>query len=511
VKIAALVAFLPMLSSVALPGASAATTGTAGTAAAAMTAAAPVTQTITATEDTYRTPWLPPGRSPVDGQVLMAGDEQLDGRVSYLKFPVPVLPANAADVSATLNLFEVGSAVSGGITVYRIVDPWDQAGLTDASAPGLAGPLGYGDVAGTGGIATSVQLPPAKVPWGGTASVGVTAGSGGALALAFASTRQADQSLWPTLTISYDFSTAPTCSVSSLLVPSCGAWFGSTTNQFGAETSPAAAVARQESELGRRLDIVHVYHSGNDDWPTPTEVALATDPATPRLLMVNWKPENGTSWADITAGLDDPWIDTVAGRILSRLGGTRFFLTLHHEPEQEVLGAGSGFSEADYVAMFRHVVQRLRADGVDPVVVWDVMGYAAWGDLGYYDALYPGDDIVDWIAYDPYSHAGAPLTAFANRPGRTFPGFYTWATTNHPSKPLMLGEFGVESSVLTDRVAVLSLLAAQAQTMPAIKAYVYFDHAVDSTTGGSNWAYDTDPTVLAAARSAFTDPFFLHP
>jgi len=74
----------------------------------------------------------------------------------------------------------------------------------------------------------------------------------------------------------------------------------------------------------------------------------------------------------------------------------------------------------------------------------------------------------------------------------------------------MLGEFGVESSVLTDRVAVFSSLAAQARTMPAIKAYVYFDHAVDSTTGGSSWAYDTDPTVLAAARNAFTDPFFLH-
>jgi hypothetical protein len=36
------------------------------------------------------------GHSPVDAQVLMAGDYRLDGRVSYLKFPVPVLPANEA-------------------------------------------------------------------------------------------------------------------------------------------------------------------------------------------------------------------------------------------------------------------------------------------------------------------------------------------------------------------------------------------------------------------------------
>ena len=354
-----------------------------------------------------------------------------------------------------------------------------------------------------------INVPPSKVPFGGTASYGLTAGLGGSLAFAFASTHGPDAGLWPVLSIRYDLSTTPACSVSSALVPSCGAWFGSTTNQIGGETTPGDAVARQESELGRRLDIVHVYHSGSDNWPTQSEVALSSDRTNPRLLMVNWKPENGSTWAQVAAGANDVWIDTVASRIGDRLGSMPFFLTIHHEPEQEVRGDGSGFTPADYVAMFRHVVLRLQGDGVaNAVIVWDMMGYSGWGDQGFYDVLYPGDDVVDWIGYDPYSHNGAPLVTFANRPGRAFPGFYSWATSVHPGKPLMLGEFGVDSP--SDRsVSVFSSLAAQGDHAGDQGVHLFqprsgLDDKTDST------GHESDPTVLAGGRAAFSDPYFQH-
>lgn len=467
-----------------------------------------MTQSIVATQDTYAVPWAssPPGV--FDPDVLMAGDEQTDGRVSYLMFRTPALPANAIDVTVTLSLYQVGPGGVGSLTLYRIVDAWDETTLTPADAPGLAGPLGYADAAPTGSV-TTILLPATKIPWGGTASFGLTTGLGGTGALAFASTRSSTPTVWPTLSISYDLSALPACSVSSLLVPSCGAWFGSTTNPLGAETGPLDSVARQESELGRPLDIIHEYHSGTDDWPTPTELTLVSEPTSPRRLFINWKPEAGGTWADVAAGVNDALIDTAAQRIIARLGTRPFFLTLHHEPEQEVRADGSGFSQLDYVAMFRHVVARLRLDGVtNAVMVWDVMGYSGWGDQGYYDSLYPGDDVVDWIAYDPYSHNGDQLTTFADKPGRVFPGFYRWATSVHPSKPLMLGEFGVDSADPALKASVFSTFVAQAQTLPAIKAYVFFDHAADSTTAGNDWAYDDDPLVLAAARAAFLAPFF---
>ena len=474
----------------------------------AATSDGPVSQVVVASEDTYRATWATVSAAAVDSQVLVAGDEQADGRVSYLKFPVAALPSNAADVTVTLTLHQVDPSARGLVTAYRIVDAWAEGTLTAANAPGLAGPLGYGDAAGAG-QATAIRVPASKVPWGGTVSFGLTAGLDGGGALSFASTHGTDSTLWPTLSISYDLSSAPTCTVSALLVPSCGAWFGSTTNQFGTESGPADSVARQEAELGRPLDIIHVYHSGSEDWPTSTELSLISDPTTARRLFVNWKPEAGSTWADVAAGTNDNLIDTVAARIEARLGNRPFFLTLHHEPEQEVQGDGSGFSQSDYAAMFRHVVERLRLDGVtNAVMVWNMMGFSGWGDQGYYDAMYPGDDVVDWIGYDPYSHDGAQLTTFADRQGRVFPGFYSWATLVHPGKPLMLGEFGADSADPALKASVFATFAAQARELPAIKAYVFFDHMLDSTTHGNNWAYDDDPTVLAAARAAFSDPYF---
>ena len=266
-------------------------------------------------------------------------------------------------------------------------------------------------------------------------------------------------------------------------------------------------MARQEAELGRPLDIIHVYHSGGEDWPTSTELSLISDPTNVRRLFVNWKPEAGSTWADVAAGANDSLIDVTAARIEARLGNRPFFLTLHHEPEQEVQGDGSGFSQSDYAAMFRHVVERLRLDGVtDAVIVWNMMGFSGWGDQGYYDAMYPGDGVVDWIGYDPYSHNGAPLAVFADQQGRVFPGFYSWATLVHPDKPLMLGEFGVDEVDPIVKASVFATLAAQARELPAIKAYVFFDHTLDSTTHGNDWAYDDDPTVLAAAARPSRTP-----
>lgn len=452
------------------------------------------------------------GSSPV----LMAGDEGLDGRVTYLKFTLPPMPADATGVTATLALSQVGlsgPASSTGtwpaVRVYATSTGWSAATLDAANAPGAGPVLGRAGLATSGVTRIALgSLSGAAPTAGGDIAFAVTSVTGEQSAVQFASAEAVDASTRPTLTIT--FVLRGQCSTSSLLVPSCGAWFGSTVNTFGAETGPADALARLESELGRTMGVVHFFHRADEDWPTPTEVALTTASSTPRLLMENWKPEQGSSWAEVAAGAVDGTIDTAAARIVSRLGGKPFFLTLHHEPEQELQGDGSGFTPADYVAMFRHVVQRLRADGAtNAVVVWDMTGFSLFGDQGLYPQLYPGDDVVDWIGYDPYSHRGTPLATFGDNAGRTFPGFYTWATTAHPGKPLMLAEFGVEADTSQQRAAVFAGFADDARQLPAVKAYLYFDHAPDSTTHGTyDYSLEGDAVVLAAARSAFTDPYF---
>lgn len=445
--------------------------------------------------------------------VLMAGDEGLDGRVTYLKFAVPSLPADATDVSATLVLDQVGlsgPASSSGtwpvVRVYGTATDWDPSTMTAANAPSAGAVLARAPL-GASGSSTRIALGSTVVTPGQSVAFALTSVTGEQSAISFASNENSDVTFRPRLVI--DYVLRGQCSVSALLVPACGAWFGSTVNPMGGESTAADAVAREESELGRKLDIVHTYHRADEDWPTATELALVSSTTRPRLLMVNWKPEVGNTWAAVAAGASDGLIDAAAGRISARLGSTPFFLALHHEPEDEVKGAGSGYTPADYVAMFRHVVQRLRSDGAgSAVVVWDAMGYSGWGEQGLYPQLYPGDDVVDWIGYDPYSHRGLPLTTFANGPGRTFPGFYSWATSAHPDKPLMLAEFGVEAPTAGQRASVFDTFAAQARELPVLKAFVYFDHSPDSTTATYDYSLESDLLVLGAAKAAFSDPYF---
>ena len=141
--------------------------------------------------------------------------------------------------------------------------------------------------------------------------------------------------------------------------------------------------------------------------------------------MENWKPELGNTWAQVAAGVPavDQEIDNEAA-YLKTVYTKPFFLSVHHEPENEIIATpGSGYTAADYAAMYRHVVLRLKADGVtNAIFVMDYMGYFKWGLQSWFNDLYPGDDVVDWIAYDPYSTAGGTFATMVNAPRRHLAG-----------------------------------------------------------------------------------------
>ena len=146
----------------------------------------------------------------------------------------------------------------------------------------------------------------------------------------------------------------------------------------------------------------------------------------------------------------DPELDRLAAH-MGRTWSEPFFLTIHHEPEEEVREIpGSGYRADDYAAMFRHVVERLRAQGVvNAVRVFDVMGTAKYVPREWFDRLYPGDDVVDWVAWDPYTcvDPGKPCGGYAELVNRNWlpdwSGFYDPARARYPDKPLMLAEWGV--------------------------------------------------------------------
>ncbi|MEV0839651.1 hypothetical protein AB0I55_08830 [Actinocatenispora sera] len=197
------------------------------------------------------------------------------------------------------------------------------------------------------------------------------------------------------------------CTVGAKLVPTCNVLWGAATGGHTG-SSLTASLREFEHQTRRTQAVFHAYHRGLGTlFPTAEEIATANEAGHPRIPFINWKPAVA-SWADIAAGdpkVDD-FIDRLAAYVHKRFPGP-FFLTIHHEPENDVDPAeGSGYTAADYAAMYRHVVQRLRDHGATNVVtVMTYMGYAKWPAQPWFDQLYPGDDVVDWIALDVYAYS----------------------------------------------------------------------------------------------------------
>jgi hypothetical protein len=296
--------------------------------------------------------------------------------------------------------------------------------------------------------------------------------------------------------------TTTSCVLTTKLVPTCGMLWGVAPSALTDE--PAGTALHQfESTTGRPADILHAYHRGDEVFPTADERA-AVDGAQKRLLFVNWKVAWGSTWADVAAGAEDARIDRAAARLRSFPG--KLFLALHHEPENDVR-AGGGMTAADFRAMYRHTVLRLRAEGVTNVVfVMVYMAYEPWCVQPWFSQLWPGDDVVDWVGFDPYLFAKPDtyghgdfsyLVDHTSDPGR-WPGFYTWVTRNHGNKPLMIAEWGVyEYSADPDQKAyIFSTVMSQIHEYPAIRAMVYFD-SPDAPKG------DTRPDSSKAALTQF--------
>ncbi|GIH49014.1 Glycosyl hydrolase family 26 [Microbispora rosea] len=286
------------------------------------------------------------------------------------------------------------------------------------------------------------------------------------------------------------------CAVTDKLIPTCGAWWGIAPDVFSGR-GPIRAVDMAERRMGRRADIVHVYHRGGELFPTAEEREIAKGP---RLLLVNWKPALDHTWAEVARGDVDKRVDRLAEHIRRTFPG-RFFLTIHHEPENDVR-EGGGYSPADYVAMYRHVVTRLRQQGVrNAVTVMTYMGAPNWAAKPWFGRLYPGDDVVDWVAFDPYADdrvrdfAGLVDKTRPDAPG--WPGFYRWMQARFPAKPIMVAEWGAfeRRGAPGFKRDFFESVQRQIADYPQIKALVYFDSPL-APRGDTR--FDTTPGATRA-------------
>ncbi|GAA4923189.1 hypothetical protein GCM10025331_02530 [Actinoplanes utahensis] len=308
------------------------------------------------------------------------------------------------------------------------------------------------------------------------------------------------------------------CKVGSKLVPTCGILWGVAP---GARTEERGvrALAEFERKTGRHQAVFHAYHRGiRQVFPTEQEIAIAREPGRERILLLNWKPES-TTWARIARGdrRTDQFLDRLAVHLKKNFREP-FFFAVHHEAEDQVRErSGSGYTARDYAAMFRHVVKRLRAKGATNVVTVLVhMAYVPHTTKSWFQHMYPGDDVVDWIGFDTYSYSDpgyghgdfAELLnrRSASRPG--WPGFYNWVRARHPRKPLMVAEWGVWFSKRNPghMAEFYREVGQQIPRFPGIKAMVHFETPANHK--GQDSSVDSTPAALREYRRLGKLPVF---
>lgn len=276
---------------------------------------------------------------------------------------------------------------------------------------------------------------------------------------------------------------------------------------FGARAKPRAddpvitgnkgkdAVLHLESEIGRTLAIDHYYSHFSSNWPNSR---MAWDRAGGRLPLMNWAPEDPTyTWAQIAAGQADAIIDARASAAATY--GRRILLAFHHEPENDTTTYGT---PADYVAAWKHVVDRFRAAGATNVKF--VLVLEAWTfQLDRADHWYPGRSYVDYVGADGYNWYGARAGAAWRELGDIFTPFYDWTVAK--GVPGMITETGcLEDPNNPDRKAQwFDNADLWLRSHPNIAAFLYFH-----SDRMWRWWVDTSAASLAAYQAMAHDPIF---
>lgn len=310
--------------------------------------------------------------------------------------------------------------------------------------------------------------------------------------------------------------TVSSCAVAPTTTPACNVWFGVAANPEADEDWDTALIEFEEG-AGRTVDIVHYYKRGQDmAFPEPRELYRQNQPNRNRILFYNWKPE-GLTWRAIADGAADPYLKLLASHLNTTMQDP-FFLSLNAEMEDEVIPtAGSGQTARDYRDFYRHTVTTLRSGGVDNAVfVMNYTGSQKWAETPWFEELYPGDDVVDWIAQDPYAYdlqSTPNLAQLVDQSGRgTWRGFYSWAAEQHPDKPQMLAEWGVDdpAGAASLKPMFFSSAAELLTQYSKIRALIYWNHSGMDPDGSlrsvGRTAIDSSPTSLEAFRQFVHSP-----
>jgi glycosyl hydrolase family 26 len=287
----------------------------------------------------------------------------------------------------------------------------------------------------------------------------------------------------------------------AILAPAQGALFGAWTKPRSGRTVQQELLYT-EQQIGRRFDIHHLYYHTDKALPSNDMVSAAKSG---HIILMSFDPDpiNSTpTWQEIARGDQDATLVKRAQEL--RDFGVPVMLTFDHEADSNIGPFGRA---ADYVAAYRHVHNVFQSQGATNVIwVWNMRGIL-FTSTSAADAMYPGDQYVDWVSADAYNwypgKRGSTWRSFAD----SFEPFHQWASRNHPDKPQMAVETGVQEDTATPdagrKAAWIRDMAATLKSWPEMKGVVWFN-----SDKIYPWWYDSSAASLNAFKDVGQDCYF---
>jgi hypothetical protein len=276
-------------------------------------------------------------------------------------------------------------------------------------------------------------------------------------------------------------------------------------------------VGELESRLGVTLPLIQIYTAFGDkpeeQFPRQLVQAIHDAGSTP---LVTWEPwlsdfENAKhpgiplrdhrdshGLAGVAAGAYDEYLDDWAQA--AKQFAHPIFVRFGHEmndPYRYPWGPQNNTKE-EYIAAWRHIVDRFRAAGATNVL-WVWAPHVAYE---YWELYYPGDAYVDWVGtgalnFGPIAQ-WAGWWSFAEIFGKHYAALAKFG------KPVMVAEFG-SLAVGGDRAKWYhDALADIPKRYPNVRALLFFNTRNDQTVTYQkvDWSVTDDSLTVSAIRSA---------
>ncbi len=273
------------------------------------------------------------------------------------------------------------------------------------------------------------------------------------------------------------------------------------------------SIQTAEAQIGRKNDTDRQFYSWGDTFDNNIKPYMEWTSLEGRIPVINLSVKNGstiTLWSNIANGSQDIYLMEMATQI--KLWNKPAFFIFHHEPQGIACDNGKNpcaGNATDYVAAWRHLRQVFNDVGISNLAyMWDVVPSFSQMNLDYTRSLYPGDDIIDWLAVNPFNlyESGNNWKDVVDL--STI--FYSWASTK--GKPIAFGAYGTneDSAQLGTRKSQW-FANAQSQiknSMPALKLMEYYDSPAYPPGIPYDWSVDSTPQSLDAYRNMVLDQYY---